>query len=341
MLHEKASVIKSLASAGANITELNTVRKKLSQLKGGGLAKIAEPAQVVSLILSDVIGDPLEIIASGPTVENHDDPNAALEIIEKYNLLNSIPNSVKSVLNTDSMQCDSVFPRVQNLIIGNNMTALQSAANQARKLGYFPVVLSDSIQGLISDICVFYISIIKLFNQAVHGSISAQELVSQVSLQLSAMKLCDSFWLKENLIQECVEAVKARRGVCFILGGEPTVRVQGKGRGGRSQELSLRLASELYKIKSELTKLEVMCLNAGTDGIDGPTDAAGAFSCVETIEQAFDEGLNPEDFINLNDSYNFYNKLENGKDLIITGHTGTNVMDIHIIMLKLRNISKI
>ncbi len=293
-LAEKQQITQLLLKAGANIQELNTVRKHLSRIKGGRLAEIAYPARVLSLILSDVIGDPLDVIASGPTSPDQTTFQDALKVIKLHDLGDKIPEKASFILIRGAAgeiaetpkEGNPVFAWVQNIIVGSNKKAIETAKREAEGQGYQAAVISAELQGEARDAAT---------------------------------------WLARK-------AIEARRGlaggsqgkICLISGGETTVTVRGNGMGGRNTELSLAFAQEIKGMKG------ITLLSAGTDGTDGPTDAAGAIVDGGTIEKAEAAGINPEDYLKNNDSYNFF---KSAGGLFITGPTGTNVMDLQIILL--------
>jgi len=292
-LGEKQQVTELLLKAGANINELNTVRKHISAIKGGRLAEIAYPAKVISLILSDVIFDPLDVIASGPTAPDETTYQDAIDVIEKYSLRDKIPDQILHLLMKGSdgsmvetpKKVNPVFERVENIIIGSNTIATKAAAKKARASGFEATILSSEIQGEARE---------------------AAEWLAQKAIESKGQR-------KEN------------KKICLISGGETTVRVQGTGVGGRNMELALAFAREIADMEG------ITLLSAGTDGTDGPTDAAGAIVDGQTVHKANALGLNPADYLKDNDSYSFFTRTG---ELLITGATGTNVMDIQIILIE-------
>jgi glycerate 2-kinase len=280
-------VSKVLLGCGATIHEINCIRKHISQIKGGQLARLIHPAACTSLILSDVIGDDLSVIASGPTNPDGSTFGDALQIIEKYRIKREIPASIGAYLQTGASgnfpdtpkPGDPVFSNVNNLIIGNNRLALRKAEACAHELNYHTLVLTTMLQGEAREIGLVIAGIIK-------------------EIQTSDIPVA--------------------KPACLLLGGEPTVRITGEGKGGRNQELALAVA---------LSGIEQPYLFAsvGTDGTDGPTDAAGAMVTHETLKRAEGQGLDARVYLNNNDSYHFFSALG---DLIKTGPTGTNVMDL-------------
>jgi glycerate 2-kinase len=275
-----------LLRAGADIFQLNAVRKHLSFLKGGRLAALAYPATVVTLLLSDVIGDPLDVIGSGPTAPDPTTFIDAIHVLEKCNIVARTPKTVLDLLRKGACgeiaetpkPGDPIFKNVYNIVAGSNALALAAAARQARSLGYRTRVLSNAVSGEARDVAGPQIEILRKI---------------------------------------------ARRPACLLAGGETTVTVKGKGKGGRNQELALAAAIALDGFS------DVLALCAGTDGADGPTDAAGAIATGDSVARASRLGLDPLDFLRNNDSYTFFSALG---DLVKTGPTGTNVMDIEILL---------
>ncbi|NXG37198.1 GLCTK kinase, partial [Dromaius novaehollandiae] len=340
-LEEKEKLTKMLASRGAAIQELNTVRKALSLLKGGGLARLAYPAQVVSLILSDVIGDPLDIIASGPTAASSHSVQDCLRILDKYELLTSLPKSVETVLSSSpaSPTAPEDYSHVFNVIIGSNALALDEAKRQAEDLGYMTLVLSAAICGEVSRVSALYCQLIQLVCLAFAGLGDGprSEEAGAKLLQLAAELEIPGLNPAEAL--QALRGLGPDRPVCILAGGETTVRLQGSGKGGRNQELALRVGLGLHRARaaeagSPLRSCEIVFLSGGTDGQDGPTAAAGAFSGPELVEEARREGLDAEAFLSNNDSYTFFSQVQRGHHLLVTGLTGTNVMDIQAILIR-------
>jgi hydroxypyruvate reductase len=293
-LEDKQETTKTLLACGASIHEINAVRKHMSRVKGGGLARAAYPATLVSLILSDVIGDDLDVIASGPTVPDSSSFQDCMNILEKYRIRDKVPEKVraffqqgvKGEIPETPKTGDPVFEETETLIIGSNLACVLAAEEKAKNLGYNTVVLSTMIEGETREVASVHVAIAKEVRKTGHP----------VS--------CPA---------------------CVLSGGETTVTISGKGLGGRNQEFVLAGAMALDGIEG------IVMLSAGTDGTDGPTDAAGAIADGQTIRRSQVLGLNPSDFLSENDSYHFFQKLE---DLIKTGPTNTNVMDLRILLIK-------
>ncbi|XP_022123139.2 glycerate kinase [Pieris rapae] len=323
-LEQKTTLIKKLANCGADIKELNIVRKATSDLKGGQLALEGQPATIVTLILSDIVGDPLDLIASGPTVENKDSPTAAINIIKKYNLFENLPSSILSVLEDKAPNRPFPHKSVHNYIIGSNKFSIDSAVSQAKELHYLPVALSYTITGNVKDLAQQYYKLLKQICDYLIGHIDFETLKSDVS-KLNLPVILDNI--------NVLNTVDFKGDICLIFGGETTVEVTGSGKGGRNQQLPLELSLLLHENKDSLSDHVVYFLSAGTDGIDGPTDAAGAIGYTNLVTDAKKENLDVKTYLTNNDSYNFYKNFRKGELHIITGHTNTNVMDIHLIVL--------
>ncbi|XP_009994107.1 PREDICTED: glycerate kinase [Chaetura pelagica] len=341
LLQEKEKLTKMLASRGAAIQELNVVRKTLSLLKGGGLARLAYPAQVVSLILSDVIGDPLDIIASGPTAISSHGVQDCLQILTKYNLLHNLPKSVETVLSSSPSKpaAPEDYSHVCNIIIGSNRLALDEAQRRAEGLGYAALVLSAAVGGEVGRVATLYCQLIQLACLGLTG-LGEGPLADEVRgnlLQLVAELEIPGLNLAEFL--QALQRLRPERPVCILAGGETTVQLQGTGKGGRNQELALRVGLGLHRAQATVGsghpgRCEIIFLSGGTDGQDGPTEAAGASCSPELVGEALQEGLNVEAFLSNNDSYTFFSQFQGGRHLLVTGLTGTNVMDIQAILIR-------
>ncbi|XP_046636918.1 glycerate kinase-like [Daphnia pulicaria] len=338
-LDDKQKTIQLLSKSGANIQELNSVRKKLSRIKGGKLAQLSYPATTVALILSDVIGNPLDVIASGPTVENKDPQNRGWNIIQKYQLENQLPVKVAKCLSFTSPRNEISFDHVRNYLIGSNLTALQAAEAHATQIGFVTAVLSDHIQGEAKEIGKNFAQIARIVAQMMAKSNDQHKHMEALSVAAENLNVDPRFCCTlERLIRGCFNT---RKNLCLIGGGETTVSVRGSGLGGRNQEMVLSYLVETAENPASLDELEVVFLSAGTDGIDGPTAAAGATTCDGLFKEAQAQGLDPITYLDNNDSYNFFHLFQQGNYHLITGPSGTNVMDIHILCFnwKQRNVS--
>ncbi|GAA6104854.1 glycerate kinase [Tachysurus ichikawai] len=331
-LQEKQEVTRRLAASGATIQELNTVRRALSLLKGGGLARCAHPAQVVGLILSDIIGDPVDLIASGPTVWSETSLETVWTILNHYNLSATLPLSVKEVLNQIACQQKSSLKdqpqqvNILNTVIGSNTIALECASLKAKELGLRPVILSPGVCGNVQAVAQFY-GLLSSF--ACSPGKESTELRDQIlklgpEVGVRSWDLCHTLNKLETGHQERWQAT------CLLAGGEPTVHLLGKGRGGRNQELALRVGLELIRATE---KSMTMFLSGGTDGQDGPTEAAGAVTDGNIALKARSQGLDIDEFLQNNDSFTFFSSLSKGQNLLLPGLTGTNVMDVHMLIL--------
>ena len=291
----------------------------------------------MSLVLSDVVNDPLDIIASGPTVPNTATKRQVLKIVERYSLEHKIPSSILSHLQDEEVathhQCPisgGCYAHVQNVVIGSNRTATQAACSVAEGLGYTTHAWSHRIQGEARHLATMYVKLAQVLSS------TDQETADQLLGEEEVKGLLSS----NPALQEDLEALLRRRKdlgpppLCLVSAGEPTVTVHegSSGTGGRSQELALAFAMSL---SCERFSKSCILASVGTDGQDGPRcDAAGAMVDTETAKEAEEDGLRPESFLKNNDSHTFFSRLKSGKCLIKTGLTGTNVMDIHILLVK-------
>jgi glycerate 2-kinase len=269
-LAEKQEVTRHLLACGANIHEMNTVRKHLSAIKGGQLAAMARPARVVTLILSDVIGDNIDVIGSGPTAPDSSTVNDAIAVLTKYGIRTPAERALHETPKISA---------AENIVIGSNRQALAAATEKARQLGLNTLLLASTIEGETRDVA------------RMHASIAHEIRQSGNPLPAPA---------------------------CIVSGGETTVTLHGSGKGGRNQEFALAAAIDIAGMK------DTVILSAGTDGTDGPTDAAGAISSGSTADET------AAAFLNNNDSYNYFAPRD---ALIITGPTNTNVMDVHLVLV--------
>jgi hydroxypyruvate reductase len=292
-LEEKQALTKQLLACGADIREMNTLRKHISRLKGGQLARAAMPARVATLILSDIVGDPLDAIASGPTVPDPTTYADALAILDRYKIRAAIPASIRSHLEAGGAgrqpetpkPADPAFARVRNVMVASNIQALRAAEAEARRLGLTPLILSSFIEGETREVA------------RMHAALALEARASGLPIAPP---------------------------VCFITGGETTVTLKGAGKGGRNQEFALAAALDIAG------QANVVVLSGGPDGTDGPTDAAGAMADGETVARARALGLAPRAFLDTNDAYHFFETLG---DLLITGPTRTNVMDVRLVLI--------
>ncbi len=292
-LEDMRELTSLLLMAGATINELNSVRKHISGFKGGQFARHVYPAMMINLLLSDVIGDHIDTIASGPTSPDESTFMDARDVVTKYGLIDDIPESVLSRLN-DGMNgmCpetpklgDPIFENVSNLVIANNYMAARAASKVAEGLGYNSMILSTHIEGEARQVGGMFAGVAR---------------------------------------EEQSRGLPLPRPAAIIIGGETTVTVNGEGKGGRNQEVALGAIRKMSGLRGIIATL-------GTDGIDGPTDAAGAMVDGESLTRALGMGLNPDKFLEGNDSYSFFESMN---DLIMTGPTETNVNDISVILVR-------
>ncbi len=291
-LEEKQQVTKQLLACGATIQEVNAVRKHISAVKGGQLARAAAPARVLTLVLSDIIGDPLDAIASGPTAPDRTTFPQALAILERYRIRESVPPAVRGYLEAGAAgrapetpkPGEPLFGQVHHRIVASNAQALETAATAAAALGYRALTLASGIHG------------------------EAREVAKVLAALLLEVRATG-----HPIEPPC----------CLVAGGETTVTVRGQGKGGRNQEMALSAALHLDGAEG------VLFFSAGTDGTDGPTEAAGAVSDGQTVSRGRAIGLEAARHLAANDAYPFFHALG---DLIVTGPTRTNVMDVHLLL---------
>ena len=292
-LRDKQKTTRVLLACGANIHEINAIRKHISGIKGGGLANAVFPRTLVTLILSDVIGDDLDVIASGPTVADRSTFSDCMKVVEKYGIKNDIPsvvmkyleNGVHGMETETPKPADRIFDRTYNLIIGSGDLSIDAARDEAAALRYNALILSSFVEGETRDVA------------KVHAAIIKEILKSGNPVPKPA---------------------------CIISGGETTVTIRGDGLGGRNMEFALAAAIEIEGLDG------VVVLSGGTDGTDGPTDAAGAIADGATVPRSLAQGYKASEFLKNNDSYHFFEGLD---DLLITGPTMTNVMDLRILLV--------
>jgi glycerate 2-kinase len=288
-LAEKQEVTRQLLACGATIHQINAVRKHISEIKGGQLARLAAPATVEALLLSDVIGDNLDVIGSGPTAPDASTFQSAADILDRFGIRHTIPapvldhieRGIAGEIPETPKPGDPLFARVKNYVIGSNRLALDAAAAHARGLGYRTLVLASTIEGETIDVA------------RMHAAIAREAITASRPVKPPA---------------------------CIITGGETTVTIKGKGKGGRNQEFVLAAAIDLAGLP------RVVVFSGGTDGTDGPTDAAGAIADGGTLSRNPDARA----YLDRNDSYHYFEALD---DLVITGPTNTNVMDVHLLLL--------
>jgi len=298
-LEDKGQVTNLLMKAGADIRELNTVRKHLSRVKGGRLARAAWPARVFNLIVSDVVGNDLESIASGPTWHDSTTFDQAISILQKYQLWEACPEGVRRVLKEGQAglreetikKGDRVLEKVKPVIIGDNLRALYAAKEAARQFGLETVILTSEDQGEAREVARRYMNRLREFTRKVR---------------------------------------EQNRAFCLLAGGELTVTVKGRGIGGRNTEFVLASLVEILKSEKDFRDIDWLVVSLATDGRDGPTDSAGAWIGPDSLEKVVAKGITPEIFLENNDSYRFFQEIGS---LLKTGPTGTNVMDIRLFLL--------
>lgn len=290
-LRDEADVTSLLLTSGASIDEINTVRKHLSQIKGGRLAERLYPATVLSLIISDVVGDHIDAVASGPTAPDPTTYHDAVLVLQKYDLWSRVPrkarklmaNGVSGLIPDTPKKENRAFNHVHNLIVGNNRQSCSAAAAAMKRAGYRTQMLSTQITGEARE------------TGQIFGSIARD--------------------IRENSLPFAPPAA-------LVAGGETTVRVYGKGMGGRNQELVLAAATKISGSDG------IVVGSFATDGVEGQTNVAGALADGKTVARGRKHGMDADAYLRNNDSYHYFSRL---KDLVVTGPTGTNVNDIMIL----------
>lgn len=290
-LKDKITLTDLLLKSGASINEMNTVRKHMSDIKGGRLTKFAEPSPCYSLIISDVINDDISSIASGPTTHDKTTYKDAENILNSYNLLDKTPLSIVDHINNGISGKIEESPKdiinCENKIISSNRLYREQLASFAKKHGYHPVLIQRDIIGEAKEEAFF--------------------LIDQINKHIDNM---------------------SDKPLAIISGGETVVNMQGSGKGGRNQELALSFLANNKKIN---TQREWLLLSVGTDGIDGPTDAAGGIIDNTSVKYMMESNNNINDFLSNNDSYNYLKEINS---LFITGPSGTNVADVQLILVR-------
>jgi glycerate 2-kinase len=290
--HEKQEITRRLLSCGAPIGEINAIRKHISKVKGGRLARLAYTSTLISLILSDVVGDSISAIASGPTAPDPSTFSECQVILDRYKLRTEKAVSIARFIDKGSAgeieetpkPGDPIFDNVMNVVVGNNRLAVSAAKERAERLGYSVKVIDKLAEGEATELAVAHAAIVKKIYHS--GAV--------------------------------------RRPACVISGGEATVTLHGDGLGGRNQEFALATALEIDGLDG------VVALIGGTDGSDGPTEAAGGIVDGGTVRRGETTGLDARDYLSRNDSYHY---LKATDDLLVTGPTFTNVMDLRLFII--------
>jgi glycerate 2-kinase len=296
-LEDVQDMTKVLLDSGADIKEINCIRKHISRVKGGHFARISYPAKMINIILSDVIGDRLDTIASGITVADDTTFAQAQTIIEKYHIQDKMPPSIVKLIQSGlegeipetPKKGDPVFNNVANILLGNNAAACRAARDYGASLGYNAYFITSSLTGEAKEIAKFFTALAKDVDQNT------------------------SDFKKPALI---------------VAGGETTVTIKGSGKGGRNQEMALAFLIDLIESLEDFSN--IYFLSGGTDGNDGPTDSAGAFVSYEIKGKIDRIGLHPSEFLENNDAYHFFERLGG---LLMTGPTNTNVCDVQLIIV--------
>lgn len=284
--------------------------------------------QVISLILSDIIGDPIDLIASGPTVPSSFSAKDCFEIITKYTNSGEVPDIIKSVINNNGNPVAyEQFNRVNNVIVGNNSKAVRASLEISERLGFDTFILSTSICGEAKIVGKHFAEL---------AQVICTMLQDQKRSSAEATKLTDLLQLlnaTDTIIKSIQQRLVEKKSICLIGAGETTVTIHGNGKGGRNQEMALAAAVAMDTAASSFKNYHVTFLSGGTDGQDGPTDAAGAWVHPGIVKEALTCNHSPRNSLEQNDSYAFFSNLAAGRNLLKTGLTGTNVMDVQILLV--------
>ena len=323
-LQNKLDTIKLVANAGGTIQQLNTIRRKLSRLKGGKLALMSPSRNIISLIISDIVGNPLDLIASGPTVNDSSTFQDCLDIFKRLGVEEKLPISVLQYIQkhlANHTQPEPDFSHCNNALIGSNSVLVQKASSEALKYGYQPFIVSTELEGDATEL----------------GRKFAEFARSVISRQLQQITECCLGIASDFNASELTENLNGNVRLCLITAGETTVKVTGNGKGGRNQHMALSFLARLTQLLKErpnmLDSAEVCFVSAGTDGQDGPTDATGALVTRELLDYITKRDIDVESYLSNNASFDFFTEHLSGEYLLKTGLSGTNVMDIQILLL--------
>ncbi|KAH9518898.1 hypothetical protein Btru_008602 [Bulinus truncatus] len=355
-LKELHLTIQLLKQNGADTIEVNTIRKNLEKLKGGGLALESRPAKVISLILSSVLGDQADLVASGPTCLTRPSPHHCLEIFHRLHIIEQIPENVRRFLEREAKQIhaskaqssqdpftvkaerDTLWQDVQNVIVGNNSRACQAAANKAVELGYFPLILTTELTEEAKYVGALFAKLSKFIMICYDRRAGIEPNPELAALEL---ELVGGGIKKEWINHIAISVYKAHnmsQDICIISGGKITVNVIGTGIGGKNIESALSATLQMYeefRVKTmNVLECPVCFLSCDSDGHDGMTKVAGAVVDQNLLDEVGKSSLDLSHYLLNNDSYSFFTNINSGKNLIQTNLTGTDIMDLIILMVK-------
>ncbi|RUS80655.1 hypothetical protein EGW08_011605 [Elysia chlorotica] len=358
-LSELRDVTRLLDRNGASITEINTVRKNIEVLKGGGLAMEAKPAKIVSLILSSFIGDPIDLVASGPTCPAQPAPRHCMEIMNRLGIIDQVPESIRKHLEREAVKCsqqmkemnstqakaelDHIWNSIQNIVVGNNSIACEAAAARASELGYYPLVLTTKLVGQSKKIGTVLAKLAKFIMMCYDRKTS---MSPNMELTMLEMALVSGGIRKEwiNFICDAVDSAhNLNQDLCIICGGDLACEVKGSGVGGKNMETALAAAihmQDLFRDKEAFAAETRMCfLCCDSDGHDGITTMAGAMVDQSFLSKVESQQLDMEEYLENNDSFGLFSQVDGGQYMVKTNVTGTNIMDL-VIMLVQRPVTR-
>ncbi|GFR66287.1 glycerate kinase [Elysia marginata] len=353
-LDELRQVTRLLERNGAGVIEVNTVRKNIEVLKGGGLAMEARPAKIVSLILSSFIGDPVDLIASGPTCPTQPAPHHCMEIMNRLGIMSQVPENIRKFLEREAVkssqklrvmnstqakaELEIIWDSIQNIVVGNNSIACEAAAARATELGYFPLILTTKLCGEARKIGTTMAKLAKFIMMCYdrNTSVSPNVELTRLEVELVAGGIRKE-WI--NFICNSVDSAhNLNKDLCIICGGEIIVNVKGTGVGGKNMEAALAAAvhsQELLREKDLAVSETRLCfLCCDSDGHDGITKMAGAMVDQDFLKKVEESGLDMKEYLDNNDSFGLFSQVDGGQYMVKTNVTGTNIMDLVIMLVQ-------
>ncbi|XP_005092002.1 glycerate kinase [Aplysia californica] len=355
-LQDLHTVSRLLNQEGASMQELNTVLKNLEILKGGGLAMAAQPAKVVTLILSSMVGDPIDLIASGPTCLAEPTPIHSLQIIQRLGLIPQVPESVKKYLEREAKQQqidqaqeihgprfrsaeeEALCSNVQNIIVGNNSLACEEAARKASEMGYLPLILSKILTGEAQEVGALCATLVKFIMICFDRKASLEPNSELAMLELKLVAGGIDKKSVNDIVSQVDRGSNFSKDICIIVGGDTTVDVKGSGVGGKNLETALAAAVQMHedfrRDKLSVTETNMCVLCCDSNGYDGLTQVAGAVVDLDFLDHVKEDEYDMQEYLANNDTFSFFSKINEGRNLVRTNKTGTNVMDMMILLVR-------